>query len=335
MKNVFSAVTFVLRLIVFSIVSWIVIHLMAVAGFFITAAYPIWGLLAPSSILCLFCRINQSKGYCPACKKRITNDFSPSSFRSIILNTVLIFIITLATIGVVYLEKEIVERTFGVSLQSKSIKIDVRSNRTIYQNRVSPVKLFLKGIKNSINAVQVDLDFNPDELEVLQFIEKDSFADIFVEKQVNNEVGFVRIAGGVPSPGYENDTAYVGSILVRPKITGLIKIEFLPSTLVLANDGKGSNLLNSVGEISLLVLPETDADESSLTSYEGVIDELVLGATEEGKLLFYDEKGAVFGAATKEAEIVEKEKTWWQKIGEWIVKIDEALLRIYERVFKL
>src|SRR3989344_5667995 len=172
MKNVFSAVTFVLRLIIFSIVSWIVIHLMAVAGFFITAAYPIWGLLAPASILCLFCKINQSKGYCSACKKKITNDFSPSSFRSIILNTVLIFIITLATIGVVYLEKEFVERVFGVSIQTKSVKIDVRSNRTIYQNRVSPVKLFLKGIKNSINAVQVDLDFNPDELEVLQFIEK-------------------------------------------------------------------------------------------------------------------------------------------------------------------
>lgn len=327
MNSILSSVMFIVRIIIFSVVSWIIIHLLAVSGFFIALAYPILGLLAPGTILCLFCKINERKGFCPVCKKNITKDLSPSSFKSIFLNAILIALITLSTIGVVLIEKDIIERSLGVHLINKTVELDIRSNRTIYQNRVSPVKLFLRGINEPINVVQVDIDFNPDEMEVLEFIEKDSFAEVFVEKNINNEVGFIRIASGIPNPGYSEDTAYVGSLLVRPKITGLIKLQFLPSTLVLANDGKATNVLSSLGDIALLVLPETDI---APLSDEKVVSDLVLGATEEGKIYFYDKDGTVQGARNDDTDSVEEKKPWWFFILELIVKFDKLLLKIYE-----
>ena len=208
------------------------------------------------------------------------------------INMLLIFFFTAISIGGVFLEYTIISRYFYKP--NPTAHFNISSQRTVYEGQIFPIELLLDGIEKPINAVQIDLSFDPEKLEVVEFVTKDSFIKIFIDKQIDNSVGFVRVSGGVPNPGYNKKIGLFGNLLVRAKKSGLVTVSILPSSAVLLNDGLGTNIMKQYGKYSYLILPKDDAIPADEEGFETA---LILGAQadqDKERLNFFEEDGTIY-----------------------------------------
>jgi hypothetical protein len=172
----------------------------------------------------------------------------------------MIFAISLLSIGFVYGESLLI-RKMGLISTPKTVNFVIPSKGQYRLGEIFPMKIEITGIETPINAVQADLGFDASKLEVTHISTQGSFADIFIQKEINNEVGFARLTGGLPNPGFFSDRGLFGTVYFRAKQPGLVVIEFLPTSLVLANDAKGTNVLQKLDQVSYLILPEEISEE--------------------------------------------------------------------------
>ncbi len=195
------------------------------------------------------------------------------------------------------------------------------------------MKIEIAGIKIPINAVQADLGFEPEKLEVVDISTEDSFANIFIQKETNNEVGYARLTGGLPNPGFFADRGIFGTIFFKGKIPGIVKIEFLPSSMVLANDGRGTNILKNLASVSYLILPEKISKEEEEMQENVSMKSVILGEkTEDMQMKFYEEE-KILGERV-EREIQEKKKFNLINISlDGLEKVDSFVLTLWGEVF--
>ncbi len=119
------------------------------------------------------------------------------------------------------------------------------------------VSVFLNTGGNSVNAVDVSLKFTPDTLQVVSPTGGTSFVAVWVSQPTySNTDGTIEFSGGLPSPGINTSAGKVSTITFRAKAPGAASVEILPSSKVLLNDGKGTNVLSSVDRATYtLALP--------------------------------------------------------------------------------
>ena len=97
-----------------------------------------------------------------------------------------------------------------------------------------------------INAADATLVFDVDNLEVRSISKDGSIFSLWVQEPVfSNSLGTMNFAGGKPSPGYTGATGVIFSIVFKAKTAGTANISF-SSGSVLADDGKGTNVLDSL-----------------------------------------------------------------------------------------
>ena len=195
------------------------------------------------------------------------------------------------------------------------------------------MKIEIAGIKTPINAVQADLSFDPQKLEVVDISTQDSFATIFVQKEINNEVGYSRLTGGLPNPGFFADHGVLGTVFFKGKSPGVVKIEFVPSSMVLANDGRGTNVLKDLVSVSYLILPEKISPEEEEMQKQIVLKPVVLGTeTEETQMKFYEEEKVL---GTQVGQEIEKEKRFnlGKILLEILEKVDNTVLSFWGNIF--
>lgn len=221
------------------IVGWILVHFMAVFGLFLAAALPILHLFFYPHILCFWCRLKGGKHF-----------FSHS-----LIDAGLMLFVTLFSIGVVYGEAMLLSRAVNLG-ETPTVSFVIPSVRSYRLKETFSVPIDIKPVESPINVVQVDLSFDPIMLKIIGIDLSDSFASIIVQKEYNNDLGYVRLAVGVPNPGYMGKEAHVGKIYFKTLKAGSAELKFLDSSLVLANNGKGSNVLKDLGTIPLIILPE-------------------------------------------------------------------------------
>lgn len=108
-----------------------------------------------------------------------------------------------------------------------------------------------------INAIQTDLVFPPDKLEVITPTAGESVLGIYaIAPRFNNQNGTIQILGGIPK-GLNTASGVVSKISFRVKGTGTAEIRFVGDTQVLLNDGMGTNDLRSTsGATMTLTAPE-------------------------------------------------------------------------------
>ncbi len=251
----------IFKTLAFILASWFLIHLFAIFGVFLALAYPVWWLLDLKRFPCLWCRI----------KKIASCQFSHS-----LLDTVLILIFTLFSFGLVFVESRILFK-MGFPPTPKTVSFVIPSKGQYRLGEIFPLKIEVTGIKVPINAVQADLGFNPERLEIVNISTTDSFANIFIQKEINNEVGYARLTGGLPNPGFFSDRGLFGTVYFKGKSPGVTKIEFLPSSLVLANDGRGTNVLRELTSVSYLILPERISQKEEEMQKSTFLQSAVLG----------------------------------------------------------
>lgn len=301
----------ILAILLYIIGSWLLVHILAVFGIFIAIAYPLWWFIMPKQTVCLFCRAKvnvNTEDYCPLCHRKINKDetIAPKSFRSAVLNGMLILFFSIISMTLVFGESRILFK-LGFPPTPKTVSFIIPTKGQYRLGEVFPMKIEIAGIKTPINAVQADLGFDSSKIEVVYISTQDSFANIFVQKEINNDAGYSRLTGGLPNPGFFSDKGVLGTVFFKGKSPGVVKIEFLPSSMVLANDGKGTNVLKGLASVSYLILPETITPEEEEMQKSIILQSAVLGeSTDNTQIKFYEETN-ILGAST-EREIKNKQQ---------------------------
>jgi len=97
-----------------------------------------------------------------------------------------------------------------------------------------------------INAVSGQINFDNSRLQISSLGFAKSILTIWTEEpSFSNEGGVVRFSGGVPNPGYTGASGSILRITFQPKAKGQASVIFISGS-VLANDGKGTNILDNL-----------------------------------------------------------------------------------------
>lgn len=102
----------------------------------------------------------------------------------------------------------------------------------------------------AINTVGLNLNFSKEKLEVTDIDVDNSFCDMFIDNTFDNKTGEIKIACGKPYPGIDT-TAQIATVTFAVKQKGLLKFNFSDDSVVLANDGFGTDVLESANNKSI------------------------------------------------------------------------------------
>jgi hypothetical protein len=103
-----------------------------------------------------------------------------------------------------------------------------------------------------INAVQSYLEFDPNVLEIIKTDTSQSFCKFYPENSYSNSKGVVKLSCGAPYPGFRGQNT-VETIEFITKLIKPTEILLSKDSLVLANDGHGTNLLKERPVLSLMI----------------------------------------------------------------------------------
>ncbi len=119
---------------------------------------------------------------------------------------------------------------------------------TFFVESTFDVSIFVNTGGNKINAVKVDLKFDSKKLQIASPTAGKSFISVWISQPTYSNIkGTASFQGGIPSPGINTSAGLVSSITFRAIAPGETTISFLDSSQVLLDDGKGTNILNSMG----------------------------------------------------------------------------------------
>lgn len=119
------------------------------------------------------------------------------------------------------------------------------------------VRVVVNAPDQAINAAEATLSFPRDLVEATGVSKSGSIFTLWtVEPASSNASGTVRFAGGLPSPGFRGTGGRIVTVTFRAKATGSAKFT-LSGGRVLANDGRGTNILASVGSATVKLTEET------------------------------------------------------------------------------
>jgi len=119
---------------------------------------------------------------------------------------------------------------------------------TFFIGSTFDVSIFVNTKGNNVNAVKVDLKFDPRILQIASPTAGKSFISVWISQPTySNITGTASFQGGIPSPGINTSSGLVSTITFRAIAPGETTVSFLDSSQVLLNDGEGTNILSSLG----------------------------------------------------------------------------------------
>ncbi len=147
--------------------------------------------------------------------------------------------------------------------------LSLSPNTGVYtSNSTFTVRVNVNSSGASINAAEGTITFNPKELSVVSVNRNSSIFNLWVtEPTFSNSAGTINFSGGLPS-GYTGSAGNIMSITFRALGSGPAKVS-ISSGSVLANDGRGSNVLSSMngGSYTLQAATAAPAPEEVIVEY--------------------------------------------------------------------
>jgi hypothetical protein len=116
-----------------------------------------------------------------------------------------------------------------------------------------------------MNAASADILFPSDKLRVLEVTEGRSVMTMWVQKPAFSNTaagGYVNFAGIVLNPGFTGTAGNVMTIRFQALATGDAPLSMVDGS-ILANDGSGTNILDSLGTGDITVIPAVPTASSS------------------------------------------------------------------------
>lgn len=150
---------------------------------------------------------------------------------------------------------------FGWVACTEAATMQVSPSTGVYQAGATfSVDVQVRSAGQPINAAEGTIKFNPNELSVVSVNRNNSIFNLWVaEPAFSNSAGTVTFSGGVPS-GYTGSVGRVLAVTFRTKGAGTPRLSFTNGA-VLANDGRGTNVLTAMNGGSYTVSAATAAPE--------------------------------------------------------------------------
>lgn len=115
---------------------------------------------------------------------------------------------------------------------------------TFFVGSTFDVSIVLDTKSISVNTVEVELLFPPDKLQIANPSIGRSIIQLWPAAPIfSNREGRIYFVGGIPSPGIVTSQGVALTITFRVIAPGEAKISFSDKTSILANDGRGTNIL--------------------------------------------------------------------------------------------
>lgn len=142
-----------------------------------------------------------------------------------------IFAISLALFFAVYVTAS---QTYAATLYSAA------ANQDIYEGQTFVVDWFLDTEGRPINTVDLNLDFSPQTLEVVDANAGNSLINLWIKyPTADNNAGKIELLGGVPN-GANDSKIPIFRATFKAKATGTAFVNLNSASAVLLNDGLGS-----------------------------------------------------------------------------------------------
>ncbi|KPJ71225.1 hypothetical protein AMJ50_02910 [Parcubacteria bacterium DG_74_3] len=142
------------------------------------------------------------------------------------------------------------------------------SSGTFFVGSTFDVSVFVNTGGEDINAVEVNLKFDPTKLQIASPTAGKSFIEVWVSQPTYSNIkGTMSFMGGIPTPGINTSSGLVSTVTFRAISQGETSIVFLDYSKVLRNDPDGTNILTSMGRgiYNLLIPPPEGPKVFSLT----------------------------------------------------------------------
>jgi len=120
--------------------------------------------------------------------------------------------------------------------------------------------VYVSSADQAMNAASGVITFPADKLQVTSLSKISSIVSLWVqEPSFSNSNGTINFEGIVLNPGFQENNGKIISITFKVKTAGTASLSFTSSS-VLANDGQGTNILQSLGSAQF-ILKSTSATE--------------------------------------------------------------------------
>jgi len=131
------------------------------------------------------------------------------------------------------------------------------SSATFTTGSTFTISVFVNTAGQSINAIQADIRFPPNKLQVVSHSGGKSIIGVWVaQPSYDNRLGTIKFQGAIPSPGINTTSGLIAEITFRVISTGTAIVKFEDTSKILLNDGKGTDVLGqTTGGVYQLVLP--------------------------------------------------------------------------------
>jgi len=142
-------------------------------------------------------------------------------------------------------EKTIVVQLFALKKEESNL---LKQDNAYPEQDEITLSIVVNPNDRSINTVLASLKYPKDSLAFLRTDKTNSDFSIFLESN-NEEKGIVTVISLQPFPGIK-EKANIIDLVFKPLKQELIEVEFLKDSVVLANDGYGTNVLKEKNGIS-------------------------------------------------------------------------------------
>lgn len=102
----------------------------------------------------------------------------------------------------------------------------------------------------SINSVSAVVNYDPLKAQIQAINTANSFCTLFPVKSIDNTKGQTTVSCGLQTPGLTATTGLVAELVLHALKPGTIALNLDPSSVVLANDGLGTNVLRATTNAS-------------------------------------------------------------------------------------
>lgn len=128
------------------------------------------------------------------------------------------------------------------------------------------VSVYVSSSDQAINAASGIISFQEDKMQVVSLSKTGSIISLWVqEPSFSNTSGTVNFEGIVLNPGFIGSNGKIIDIIFKSKVSGITPLRFF-SSAVLANDGKGTNILTSSGNASYNIVTTTTTKKEPIVS---------------------------------------------------------------------
>lgn len=133
-------------------------------------------------------------------------------------------------------------------------------------NQTFAVNIYVASTDQAMNAASGIISFPKDILNVVSVSKTGSIFNLYPqEPNFSNSSGIVNFEGIILNPGFKGSNGKLLTVNFQSKEPGKTSLTF-SSGSVLANDGKGTQILTTLGSASFTIQPETAEEEEEYTA---------------------------------------------------------------------